>query len=696
MKLLHYELLDDVALVTFDNPPVNSFGHALRVAIVAAVDDANADPRVRAIVLTGAGTVFSAGADISEFGTPAMVAEPHLLSVIDVIDNSDKPVIAAIHGTCFGGGLELALGCHYRVAAMDASFALPEVKLGLLPGAGGTQRLPRAAGLDLATNLIVSGEPAPAPALAMAGAIDQLVPHEQLKDKALELARKVADVRPLPRVSERKVKHTDADGFLSVMRLSVRNVAAAFPAPQKCIEAIRAAVDKPFAEGMDVERQLFTHLMFTPESQALRHFFFAERAARKIAGVSAARATRKVESVGVVGAGTMGQGIALSLLAAGLRVRLLEVNPQALERGLGAIRSDIEKRLTKGKLKAEKAAAQTQLVSGASTYEEMAECDLVIEAVYEDFDVKASVFQALDAVLRPGAVLASNTSTLDIDKLAAVTSRPQDVVGLHFFSPANVMKLLEVVRGRATADDVLATAMALAKRLRKVAVVAGVCDGFIGNRMVDVYGRAAGFLMEEGASPQQIDKALERFGMAMGPFRMSDLAGNDISWSVRKRKLAENPNYSYATVADTLCEQGRFGQKVGKGWYRYDRDGRTPLPDAAVDALIVAHRAAIGLTPRAVSDDEIVSRCVLALVNEGARILAEGIAARASDIDLTYIYGYGFPVQRGGPMHYANRLGLYQVERSLRRLSRDAHGGHSMFKPAPLIQRLARESGSFV
>jgi 3-hydroxyacyl-CoA dehydrogenase len=695
MNPVRTETIDGVTVITLSNPPVNAMSHPVRIALVDAIDAASADPQVQAIVLSGDGASFSAGAEIREFGTPMMIAEPSLPSMISLIEDCDKPVIAALHGTCLGGGLELPLGCHYRIAALDAKFGLPEVKLGLLPGAGGTQRLPRCAGLELATNLIVSGETAPAPALAMAGAIDQLVPPDQLRSQAIDFARKVASIRPLPLVRDRSVNHPDADAYLSVMRLSLRNAAAAFPAPHKCIDALRAAVDKPFAEGLEIERQLFTHLMFTPESQALRHFFFAERAAGKVAGVPDGSAARTIERVGVVGAGTMGQGIALSLLAAGIPVRLLDVDPAGLERGLAAVRADIDKRRAKGKLKPERAVQQSELIVGALTYDALSDCDLVIEAVFEDMTVKLSVFKALDAVLRPGAILASNTSTLDIDVLAAFTNRPQDVVGLHFFSPANVMKLLEVVRGRATSAGVLMTAMALAKRIRKTAVVAGVCDGFIGNRMIDAYGRAAGFAMEEGASPQQIDTALERFGMAMGPFRMSDLAGNDISWSVRKRKLAENPGYRYATVADTLCLQGRFGQKAGRGWYRYAADGRTALPDAEVDAMISAHRVAIGLTPRAISDDEIVTRCVLALVNEGARILEDGIASRASDIDLAYIYGYGFPVQRGGPMNYANRLGLYAVERRLRRLARDAHGCPTLFQPAALIKDLARAGREF-
>lgn len=695
MTYTHFKLNGNVAVITMANPPVNALSQALRAALVDAISRANEDDSVLAIVLAGQGQAFSGGADITEFGTVKMIGHPTLHDVMTFIDFNDKPVIAALHGLSLGGGFELALACHYRIATLDAKFALPEVKLGLVPGAGGTQRLPRAVGLELATNMIISGEQVPAPLLGMAGAFEKLVVDCQaLIPEAVALARSVAHQRPLPRLRNRKVEMPDYEAFLGLMRTSSKNMAPKFPAPLKCLEALKASVELPFDEGIVVEQQCFASLMYSPVSKSLRAFFFAERAATRIPGISEDTPIRDVQRVGVIGAGTMGTGIAMNFLNAGIPVTVIEMKADALDRGLNNIRSLYEAQRKKGKLTQEKLDGRMALLSGSVELGALKDCDLVIEAVFEDMDVKRQVFTQLNEIVKQGAILASNTSALDLNQIAAFTKRPQDVIGLHFFSPANVMKLLEIVRGDKTSPDVLATAMKLAKKIRKVAVISGVCDGFIGNRMIAQYGRAAGFLMDEGASPQQIDQALERFGMAMGPFRMGDLAGNDIGWAQRKRKLLEIPDLRYSKLADTLCELGRFGQKTGKGWYLYE-DGRTPIPDPEVDALIQAHRENLGITPREISDEEIVQKCILALVNEAAKILQEGIAARASDVDLVYIYGYGFPVHRGGPMNYANELGLFNVCNTLKRFAKEPGAEVSMWEPAALIQQLASTGGMF-
>ena len=684
-----------VAVITLDNPPVNGLSHAVRTGVVEGIDRALADPAVSAIVLTGGGKLFSGGADIREFNTPKGLAEPTLHTLIRIVESAAKPVIAAIGGTCFGGGLELSLACHFRVATPDAQVALPEVKLGLLPGAGGTQRLPRAIGVERALNMILSGAGVPASRFAGTRLFDAIVDGDVVESACEFAARIVAEARPLARLRDVKIDYPVADGYFQFARNTVATVARNLPAPAKCIDAIAAAVALPFEAGLARERELFRFLMTTPESRALRHAFFAERAASKIPGIAADTPTRKIEKAGIVGAGTMGVGIALAFLGAGIPVTLLEVSPEALAKGVAAIRKHYEGAVAKGRVKQEQASRALAMLTTADAYGRLADVDLVVEAVFEEMDVKASVFRALDEVAKPGAILATNTSTLDVDRIAAVTRRPQDVLGLHFFSPANVMKLLEVVRGARTANDALATAMALAKRLRKTAVVSGVCDGFIGNRMIEQYLRQALFAVDEGASPAQVDRALEAFGMAMGPFRMSDLTGNDVGWRIRQRRYKEQPDLPYSRVADRLCEASRFGQKSGAGWYRYETGRRDALPDPAVDALIARYRQDIGATPRKFTDDEIVERCVLALVNEGARILEEGIAARASDIDIVYLTGYGFPLHRGGPMLYADMLGLYNVVRSMKRIAADAHADPAFWTPAPLLARLAAEGKSF-
>ncbi len=684
-----------VAVLTLDNPPVNGLGFAVRSGLVAGVDRALADSAVQAIVIIGAGKVFSGGADIREFNTPRASAEPTLRTVIRIVEAAAKPVIAAIGGTCMGGGLELSLGCHFRVAAPDAQVALPEVKLGIVPGAGGTQRLPRAVGVERALNMIVTGVPVPAAQLKDTALFDQIVDGDLLAGALAFAARAVAEKRPLKRVRDLKPEFPGAEAYFQFARTSVAAIAKNFPAPLKCVDAVAASVSMPFDEGLRYERELFTQLVATVESKALRHAFFAERAAAKIPGLPESAVARKVASVAVIGAGTMGGGIAMNFLNAGVPVTLLETSQAALDKGVATIRGNYEASLKKGKLTADKLSQTIALLKPTLDYADVAQADLAIEAVFEDLAVKQAVFTQLDKEMKPGAILATNTSTLDVDRIAAFTRRPQDVVGMHFFSPANVMKLLEVVRGEKTAADVLLTVMQVAKKIRKTAVVSGVCDGFIGNRMVEQYLRQAFFQVEEGASPQQVDRALEKFGMAMGPFRMSDLAGNDIGWYIRKRRYVERPQVVYSKIADRLCELGRFGQKTGLGWYQYPPGRRDALPDPVVDAMIADYRKERGIVPRKIADDEIAERCIYALVNEGARIVEDGIAQRASDIDVVYLTGYGFPLYRGGPMFYADTVGLYNVMRSIERYAKQPGGDAAFWQPAPLLARLAADNKTF-
>ena len=682
-----------VAVIRLDNPPVNGLAHAVRAGILAGLDRATADPAISAVVLAGAGKSFSAGADINELGTPKSLQEPILPSVIRAIERSEKPVIAAVHGVAMGGGLELALGCHYRVAAPSTQISLPEVKLGLLPGAGGTQRLPRAVGLETALNLIVSGASVPAAMLAKAGLFDETIDGDLLAG-AVAFAGRVASRRPLPVLRERVVAHLDPEAFLGFARNTVAAVAKGYPAPLKCVEAVSASL-KPFEEGSQIERQLFIGLVNSPESKALRHVFLAERAASKIPDVPEDTPTRAIGSAAVIGAGTMGGGIAMCFANAGIPVRLLEVKQEALEKGLATIRKNYEGSAKKGKLTAAQVEERMGLIQPTLHYADLAQADIVIEAVFEELGVKEGVFRQLDEVMKKGAILASNTSTLDLNRIAAFTRRPADVIGTHFFSPANVMKLLEIVRGQKTGKDVLGTVLGLAKKLGKTGVVSGVCDGFIGNRMLARYVEQVLLLIEEGALPPQVDAALESFGMAMGPFRVSDLAGGDVSWFIRKRRYAEHPGSRRQVIADRICEMGRFGQKTSAGWYRYEPGWRDAIQDPVVEDLIVSASHEMGIERRKIPSEEIVERCIFALVNEGAKILAEGIAQRASDIDVVYLTGYGFPPYRGGPMHYADSVGLYNVVRSMRRLQKNPHGDLAVWEPAPLLAKLAAEGKSF-
>ncbi len=695
MSSTRYDVRGRTAVITLDYPPVNGIGAALRKDLMDALERALADADAKAIVVTGTERAFSGGADVKEFGTPNATREPRVQVLIAAFENSPKPVVAAISGVCMGGGLELAMGAHYRVAKSDAQIALPEVKLGLLPGAGGTQRLPRAVGLEAALNMIVSGAIVPAAKLEGTALFDAVTDGDPVA-AAVALAEKaVAQNLPLKRLRDVKVKDPQAEAFLQFARNNVGAMAGPYPAPLRCVEAVAASVSKPFDEGLRLEREAFVTLMASPESRALRHVFAAERAAGKIANLPEGTPLREIRKVGVIGAGTMGGGITMNFLNAGIPVVLLEMKQEALDKGLATIRRNYENSAKKGKLTAQQVEQRMALVTPTvEDYAPFADADLVIEAVFENMDVKEQVFRKLDAVCKPGAILASNTSYLNIDKIAGFTQRPTDVLGLHFFSPANVMRLLEVVRGANTAPDVLATAMALAKKIRKAAVVAGVCDGFIGNRMIARYGAAAQGLINAGALPQQVDGALQKFGLAMGPFRMGDLAGLDIGWATRKRRAAEAGAPMKPIIADRLCEAGRFGQKTGAGWYRYEAGKRDPVPDPVTEQLIAEYRAANGITPRKVSDEEIVERCIYALVNEGARILEQGIAARASDIDLVYLNGYGFPAHRGGPMLYADTVGLPNVVRALRRFAAEP-GADASWQPAPLLVQLAEVGKTF-
>jgi 3-hydroxyacyl-CoA dehydrogenase len=693
-----YQVHGAVAVITLNNPPVNGLGYETRKGVTNGLEQANADAAVKAIIITGAGKAFSGGADIREFNTPKMAAEPSLHSVIKAVEASSKPVIAAIHTVCMGGGLELALGCHYRIAAPGAQIALPEVKLGLLPGAGGTQRLPRVIGVENALNMIVSGEPVKSEMLAMAPGqklFDKMAASaESLAQDALAFASEVADQRPLPLVRNLPCSHPDADAYFQFARNTVGAMAKNFPAPKKCVDCVAAAVSKKFDDGLAFEREQFIALMMTAESRALRHAFFGERAASKIPDVPEDTPTRAINKVAVIGAGTMGGGISMNFLNAGVPVTLLEMKQEALDRGVATIRKNYEAQVKKGKLKQDKYEQRMSLLSTTLSYDDLKDADIVIEAVFEDMGVKEQVFKKLDEVMKPGAILATNTSTLDVNKIAAFTKRPQDVIGTHFFSPANVMKLLEVVRGEKTAKDVLATVMKTAKTIKKTAVVSGVCDGFIGNRMIEQYSRQAGFLLEEGCTPQQVDKAIEKFGFAMGPFRMGDLAGNDIGWAIRKRRYVEQPDMKYSKTADLLCEMGRFGQKAGKGWYDYQAGKRDAIPSMEVEDMIAKHRESLGIKPRKISDDEIVHRLVFSLVNEGAHILQEGIASKASDIDMVYLTGYGFPLWRGGPMLYADQYGLFNVVQAMKRFALNPLDDAKFWQPAPLLAKLAAEGKS--
>jgi len=647
----------DILIVTSNNPPVNALGAAVRQGLVAAIAEAEADPAIKAVVIRCEGQTFFAGADITEFGKPPVM--PWLPEVVDIIENCSKPVVAAVHGTALGGGLEVALACHYRVAVPTAKFGVPEVKLGILPGAGGTQRLPRVAGVQKALEMVTSGAPISAKDAVAVGLVDRIIEGD-LAQHAVAYAEEVRDIRPLPKSSQRDEKLAEAranPAIFDEFRKANARKFRGFDAPELNIQAVEAAVAKPYAEGVIDERKLFMKLMSGTQAKAQQYFFFAERKAAKIDDIPADTRPRDIKRVGMIGAGTMGGGISMNFLSAGIPVTIVEMQQDALDRGTGLMRKNYEATAAKGRMTADQVEAAMGALTPSLDFSALADCDLIIEAVFEQMEVKKEIFARLDKVAKPGAILASNTSYLNIDEIAAATSRPQDVVGLHFFSPANVMKLLEVVRGAKTAPDVLVTAMQLAKRIKKVAVVAGVCYGFIGNRMLIPRQTEATKLLLEGATPAQIDKVHTDFGMPMGPFQMADLAGVDIGWH-RDVNRIEN-------IRDALCSVDRWGQKKGAGFYDYD-DKRRPSPSPVVQGIIDDFRAKEGVEKRDISDQEIVERTLYSMVNEGAKILEEGMAQRASDIDVVWIYGYGWPVYRGGPMHWADSEGLDKIVAGLR------------------------------
>jgi 3-hydroxyacyl-CoA dehydrogenase len=684
---------DDVGVIELDNPPVNALALGLRVGLEASLETALGDPSIVAIVLAGGGRMFCGGADLREFNTPAAAQPPFTGELRARMDRSPKPIVAAIHGSALGGGLEMALACHYRVAAPGTQLGLPEVRRGLLPGGGGTQRLPRLVGVPTALRMIVSGDTVDAAGAKAIGLVDEVAAGD-VRTAAIAFARAAAARGGHhPVAATREARIDDGDAFFAAERARVKAESRGLEAPLECLACVEAATRLPFDEGLAFERARFRVLVEGTQSKALRHLFFAERAAARIPGIADDQATRPVRTVGVIGAGTMGGGIAMSLANAGLDVIQLETTQAALDRGRATMTRNWAGTVAKGKLTQDEMDRRLARVRGTLRYEDLADADLVIEAVFEDMAVKREVFGRLDAVCRPGAILATNTSRLDIDEIARSTSRPRDVVGLHYFSPANVMRLLEVVRGAATAPDVIATAMAFGRTTAKLPVLVGNCDGFVGNRMLSAYVREAGFLLEEGASPAQIDGALQRFGLAMGPFRMGDLAGLDIGWAGRKRQAATRPKHlRYSRVADRICELGRFGQKTGAGWYRYEDGSRTPIPDPEVERIIAECAAEAGIARRSIADQEIVERTMYALANEGAKILAEGVALRASDIDLVYVNGYGFPAYRGGPMHFADTIGLKEVAERVVRFHA-AHG--DWWTPAPLLLERAAAGRGF-
>jgi 3-hydroxyacyl-CoA dehydrogenase len=701
MEAVAYELQkqsngNHLALVYMQNPPVNALSKAVRLGLIKAIKQALADDSVEAIVISSKQSLFSGGADISEFSSGDY--EPPLPTVLDLIENATKPIIAVLNGPAFGGGLEVALSCHYRVTFAANKVGLPEVNLGILPGAGGTQRLPRLAGVQQALDMIVSGRPVAASKLP--GVFDLVVVDPaQLLSEALAFCQKVlSEGAVIRKTCDITIDSSTAPAELfSQYRQGIAKQARGFFAPERCIQAVEAAVTLPFVQGLQREGELFLECMQSKQARAQQHFFFAERAASHVKDYDKTTPVRDIKKVGIIGAGTMGGGIAMNFANAGIPVALLELKQEALDKGLALIRRNYESSAKKGKLTAAQVEERMALLQGTTDYADLADVDLVIEAVFEKMTVKHEVFKALDKVCKPGAILASNTSTLDLNEIAAATKRPQDVIGMHFFSPANVMKLLEVVKGEHSSPDVIKTVMQLAKKIDKVAVLVGVCFGFVGNRMIESYGREANRLMLEGVKPEQLDQVIYDFGMPMGPFTMGDMAGQDIGYFVRQSRqefIKHDP--SYCILADKLVEQGRVGLKAGKGVYLYAQGSRVPIPDPAVLELAKQEAQRLGITQRNISDQEMLERIMFPLINEGALILEEGIAAKSSDIDVIYVYGYGFPVYRGGPMQYADEIGLKTVYDAMCKY-RDELGeyGQQWFQPAPLLKKLAQQGKCF-
>ncbi len=693
-KVVSYELVGNIGVITVDNPPVNALSHALREGLQSAVNAAQ-DDASEALVLVCAGRTFIAGADITEFGKPPQA--PSLPDMLVTLENSRKLLVAAIHGTALGGGLETALACHYRCALPTAKVGLPEVKLGILPGAGGTQRVPRLAGVKAALDMMTSGNPISAPQASEMNIIDEVVDTQDLKAAAIEYAKSLVESgAPLKRVRDIKIDAGSIEpGFFAGYRKKLAARARGQIASDRIVSCVEAAVKLPMDEGLEVERKMFMECVQSPQSQAMRHVFFAEREATKIKGLPADTPVRDIKRVAIVGGGTMGGGIAMCFANVGIPVTMLEISDEALERGLGIIRKNYSITVKKGKMDEKEMGERLALISGTTDYNDLASVDLVIEAVFENPDIKKEVFTKLDAVCKQGAILATNTSYQNVDDIANATKRPQDVVGMHFFSPANVMKLLEVVRAEHTADDVLATVMKVGKKIGKVCALSRVCYGFIGNRMLTGYGRQAHMLLLDGATPAQIDAAAEGFGMAMGPLAMSDLAGLDVGYKARQAREAEGEVMDPAThcVASALVEAGRLGQKSAAGYYKYDPQTRARLEDPEVTALIEEHAAKLGIKRREISDEEIVARLFYPLINEGALILEEGIAQRPSDIDIVYVYGYAFPAAKGGPMFFADQVGLKSVYESILQFQKEL--GPKYWQPAPLLEKLAKEGSSF-
>jgi len=696
MATVDYEVRDGIAILTLNNPPVNGLGAGVRTAFVKHYEAAKANPEVTAMVVAGAGRMFCAGADISEFGKPEPADAPALPPVLDQMEAGEKPVVAAIHGVALGGGAEVALACHYRVALKSARFGLPEVTLGIIPGAGGTQRLPRLIDVKDALELITSGNPVPADKAKALGAIDEVVEDDVL-DAAIAYARKlVADGTPPRRSSEQTASIEAAKGdpgLFDEFKKGLAKRARNLEAPVAAVDCVKAATEKDFADGIRFERDTFKVLVASEQSKALRYAFFIERVANKIDDVPKDTPVQPIEQAAIIGCGTMGGGIAMNFANGGIPVTVLETAQGALDHGLGIIAKNYAATVAKGRLKQAAMDERMGLITGTTSYDDLKDADIVIEAVFEDMGVKKEVFARLDAVTKPQAILASNTSTLDIDEIASATKRPEKVVGTHFFSPANVMRLLENVRGEKTSKETIATVMDLSKKIGKVGVLVGNCFGFVGNRMLYPYSRQANFLLEEGCLPQDVDRVIYGFGFAMGPFAVGDLAGLDIGYAVRKANPQIAPtNRRTSAIGDKLVEMGRKGQKTQAGWYKYEDGSRTPIPDPVVEALIVDTSKELGIERRAISDEEILQRCMYPLINEGAKILEEGIAQRPSDIDVIWLYGYGFPRYRGGPMHYADTVGVKHVYDVMSKLY-DTHG--DWLEPSALLKDLAESGKSF-
>jgi 3-hydroxyacyl-CoA dehydrogenase len=688
--------ISNCAVLTLDHAPVNGLGLALRTALTEAFEAACADAEISAIVLTGAGRMFSAGADITEFGTPKSMTAPSLPDIINIIERAEKPVVAAVHGNALGGGLELALGCAYRVVAKGTNLGLPEVSLGIIPGAGGTQRLPRVIGAAPALDMIVTGKPIKAEKGLALGLVDELAEGD-LVAAAVEFCGRLpageAALRPTRARGDKMSEARGNESLFADYRKSMARRARGLEAPYAAVECVEASLGEDFDAGLSFERETFKKLVVSTQSEALRHAFFVERASTKIDGLAKDTAKQDIRRAAVIGCGTMGGGIAMNFANAGIPVTVLEAEDSALQKGLDIIRGNYTASVAKGRIAQDKMDGCMGLITGVTDYAELGEPDMVIEAIFEKMAVKKEVFAKLDAVCPPDTILATNTSTLDVNEIAAATSRPEKVIGTHFFSPANIMRLQENVRGAKTSDETIASTMALAKKLGKVGVLVGVCDGFVGNRMLYAYSRQANFLLEEGALPQQIDKAIFDFGFPMGPFAMGDLAGLDVGWLVRQARAATRPsNLRYSPIADRICEMGRYGQKTSAGWYNYEKGSRVPIPDPEIEKLIVSVSDELGYERRSIDEAEIIQRCMYPLINEGAKILSECIAQRPGDIDTVWIYGYGFPRQRGGPMFYADTVGLKEVYDVMSALY-DQHG--EWLKPAPLLAELAAAGKGF-